>query len=187
MIFKILYPANPVLYCVFRFLEFVNVIRLYQSNAFIYQIPEINVVFNNGAEKVFDFEIWSISTRGGYYGEAYNITLAENSFSTIAPNWSEPELSDIKMLIYNNIDGIYEDTISLEIQLQYTCGDANSDGIINVADAVFLINTVFRNGPLPVPYESGNVNCDGTVNVSDAVYLINHVFRGGPAPCEGCE
>jgi hypothetical protein len=63
-------------------------------------------------------------------------------------------------------------------------GDANGDGEINVADAVFLINFVFNEGPAPDPLESGDANCDSNPNVGDAVYLINYVFGGGPEP--GC-
>jgi hypothetical protein len=63
-------------------------------------------------------------------------------------------------------------------------GDANGDGTCDVADAVYIINFVFKSGPAPDPYEAGDANCDGTVNVGDAVYLIQYVFNGGPAP--GC-
>lgn len=63
-------------------------------------------------------------------------------------------------------------------------GDANSDGSVNVADAVFIINYVFKGGPAPDPLENGDANCDGDVNVADGVYIINYVFKGGPEP--GC-
>jgi hypothetical protein len=65
----------------------------------------------------------------------------------------------------------------------YTCGDANRDASINVADAVYLINYIFKGGPAPDPLGSGDANCDGAVNVGDAVYLVNYIFKGGPEPC----
>jgi hypothetical protein len=71
--------------------------------------------------------------------------------------------------------------------LGYYCGDANRDDVINVADAVFLINYVFKGGQAPDPIDAGNVNCDATANVGDAVYLINYVFKGGPMPCADCQ
>ncbi|MFH1699295.1 MAG: FG-GAP-like repeat-containing protein [Candidatus Zixiibacteriota bacterium] len=64
----------------------------------------------------------------------------------------------------------------------YIIGDANDDGNINVGDAVFLINHVFRGGDGPYPTIAGDANCDESVNVGDAVFLINHVFKGGPGP-----
>jgi len=73
--------------------------------------------------------------------------------------------------------------------LSYVCesvayGDANADGDINVADAVFIVAYVFKGGPAPEPPYGGDADCDGAVNVADAVYLINFVFKGGLAP--GC-
>lgn len=66
------------------------------------------------------------------------------------------------------------------------CGDANGDNELNVGDAVFLINHVFKGGNPPDPQCAGDANGDGGVNVGDAVYLIAFVFKGGPAPVEGC-
>lgn len=71
-----------------------------------------------------------------------------------------------------------------QILPQYICGDANSDGNINVSDAVWIINFVFLSSEPPNPMESGDPNCDGSVNVSDAVYIINNVFVGGNDPCD---
>jgi len=80
--------------------------------------------------------------------------------------------------------GSYEDKyLTVDIMLPYVCGDANGDEEINVADAVYMINYVFKGGSAPDPLESGDANCDGDDNVADAVYVINYVFKGGQAPC----
>jgi hypothetical protein len=68
--------------------------------------------------------------------------------------------------------------------IEYLCGDADGDLAINISDAVYLINYIFKGGPAPNPLEAGDVNLDGAVNVADAVYLINYIFKGGPPPCE---
>lgn len=64
----------------------------------------------------------------------------------------------------------------------YVCGDANGDGEVNIADAVFNINYVFKGGPAPVPEIAGDANGDSEVNVGDGVYVINYVFKGGLPP-----
>ncbi len=61
-------------------------------------------------------------------------------------------------------------------------GDVNKDGTIDVGDIVYLINYLFKNGPVPDPFESGDTNCDENLDVGDIVVLINYLFKGGAAP-----
>ncbi len=61
-------------------------------------------------------------------------------------------------------------------------GDADSDGSLNIADAVYLINYIFKGGPGPKTIYQGDANGDGSINIADAVYLINYIFKGGPPP-----
>ena len=88
-------------------------------------------------------------------------------------------------LVHDNISASDEKLLSITFAQGFLCGDANSDQAVNVADAVFIINYVFRSGIAPDPLEAGDANFDGDVNIGDAVYLINYVFRDGDAPvCE---
>lgn len=64
-------------------------------------------------------------------------------------------------------------------------GDVNGDALVNITDAVFVIDYIFGGGPAPNPYEQGDCDCNAMVNISDAVYLINYIFGGGPQPCSG--
>lgn len=66
------------------------------------------------------------------------------------------------------------------------CGDANGDGEVSLADAVYLINHIFLYGPPPTPACLGDANHDDAINIADAVYLVNFVFKGGPAPVANC-
>jgi Dockerin type I domain len=64
------------------------------------------------------------------------------------------------------------------------CGNVNGDGVVEVSDAVFLINYLFVGGPEPYPYLAGDVNCDDKINLVDIIYIVNYVFRGGNSPCD---
>ncbi len=66
------------------------------------------------------------------------------------------------------------------------CGDANNDRSVDVADAVYIINYVFKEGPEPDPLCQGDANGDGPTNVGDGVYIINYVFKAGVPPVEPC-
>jgi plastocyanin len=67
-----------------------------------------------------------------------------------------------------------------------SCGDANSDGSVDISDVVFLIAHIFSGGAAPgfcnYAKGKGDANGDGSVDISDAVYLIARIFSGGGAP-----
>jgi len=81
------------------------------------------------------------------------------------------------------VGGSAEKPLAFSITPGYICGDANANGAVNVADAVYIVSYIFREGPLPTPFDAGDANCDGNVNVGDAVYIVNYIFREGPPPC----
>lgn len=61
-------------------------------------------------------------------------------------------------------------------------GDANGDGFIDVADAVFDFAYLFDNGTEPECFDAADFNDDGGVNIADGIYLISFLFRSGPVP-----
>jgi hypothetical protein len=63
-------------------------------------------------------------------------------------------------------------------------GDATGDGVINIADVMYMINYLYRSGPYPASFEAGDANCDGDHGILDIVFLINYLYKGGPPP--GC-
>jgi hypothetical protein len=65
-------------------------------------------------------------------------------------------------------------------------GDANHDGSVNVGDAVFLINYIFKRGVPPTCLNEGDANSDCKINVGDPVFMINYIFKAGNAPSCGC-
>jgi hypothetical protein len=62
-------------------------------------------------------------------------------------------------------------------------GDANCDGLVNIADVVYLVNYLFTSGPDPCLSRLGDVNCDKAINIADVVYLVNYLFTSGPEAC----
>ena len=63
----------------------------------------------------------------------------------------------------------------IDIELtQVQLGDINFDGIINVLDAVILVNLILYGGDI----SNADINQDGLVNILDVVTLINIIFEG---------
>ncbi len=61
-------------------------------------------------------------------------------------------------------------------------GDANSDGVIDLSDSVYIKSYVNSQGPAPTCLKGADVNDDGVVNLNDAQYDDDYLFSGGPAP-----
>ncbi|KPJ62305.1 hypothetical protein AMJ44_15790 [candidate division WOR-1 bacterium DG_54_3] len=56
-------------------------------------------------------------------------------------------------------------------------GDTNSDGIVDVADLVYLIDHLYRGKKPPRPLSLGDFLQDNEVNLGDVIALINFVLR----------
>jgi subtilisin family serine protease len=67
-------------------------------------------------------------------------------------------------------------------------GDANGDEVVDVSDAVYIINYAFVPGsPAPDTFCGGDANNDDSIDVSDAVFVVNYAFIQGapePEPCD---
>lgn len=72
--------------------------------------------------------------------------------------------------------------INGSIMLDYVCGDANTNGVVNLLDVTYLINYIYKYGPPPMPVAAGDPNGNGACNLLDVTYLINYIYKGGPAP-----
>jgi 6-phosphogluconolactonase len=59
-------------------------------------------------------------------------------------------------------------------------GDSNSDGTLNLTDAIHALNYLFRAGPEPGCLESADGDDNGAINLTDPVLLLNYLFQSGP-------
>lgn len=97
-------------------------------------------------------------------------------------SFADPEWTPQQNLLDFNLYG--DPALVREGISEFTRGDANGDGEINVADIVYLVNFLYRGGGQPVPMEAGDANCDTVVNVGDVVFLVNYLYKAGDPP--GC-
>lgn len=61
-------------------------------------------------------------------------------------------------------------------------GDADGTSGVNLSDAVFILNHLFRGGTQPQCMDAADADDDGAVRLTDAVYILEHLFRSGPNP-----
>lgn len=58
----------------------------------------------------------------------------------------------------------------------YVLGDVNNDKIVNIADAIALVNYLLSKSSIDVLDLAADVNEDGVVNISDAISLVNKIL-----------
>ena len=90
-----------------------------------------------------------------------------------------PDECDISLGTSSDVDG---NNVPDECDANFTRGDANDDGTLNIADAIFLLTNLFVGGPAPVCLDAGDTNDDGFIDISDVITAINYIFVGGAAP-----
>jgi hypothetical protein len=61
-------------------------------------------------------------------------------------------------------------------------GDANSDGDVNITDALFVLRFLFGSDSAPGCRKSADANDNGKLSLTDAALLLIHVFAAGAAP-----
>lgn len=61
-------------------------------------------------------------------------------------------------------------------------GDVNNDGIINVTDAIGVVNYILKNTPSSFVEGAADVNQDGIINITDAIGVVNMILGNGSSP-----
>jgi hypothetical protein len=60
--------------------------------------------------------------------------------------------------------------------------DSNNDSKNDIADAIWIVNELFRSGPATACPAAADCDADGQESLTDALYCVNYQFRGGSAP-----
>jgi len=76
----------------------------------------------------------------------------------------------------------FSDNVTFDFEIYPPCGDLDQNGLINILDAVLLINYIYKNGPEPVPLSNAYIDSDDLINILDVVYLLNYIYKDGPDP-----
>jgi PKD repeat protein len=65
---------------------------------------------------------------------------------------------------------------------RFVRGDADSDGTINLTDAVRVLNFLFTGGQPPACADAADADDSGTLSITDAIRILGWLFSGGPVP-----
>jgi hypothetical protein len=138
---------------------------------------DIDLIVSEGAYTVLGGVTVLVNNGAGDFSVSYR-NESEGTPSSIQVSDFDGDL-DLDLAVTKK----YGDAVGIFFNFPYMCGDANSDRMVNIGDAVLIISYIFREGASPDPLDSGDANCDGLMNVGDAVSLVNYIFRDGAGPC----
>jgi len=65
---------------------------------------------------------------------------------------------------------------------EFIRGDANSDGALQISDAVFILQYLFAAGESPSCLDASDSNDDGYIDISDVMKILMYLFGDLPAP-----
>ncbi len=78
-----------------------------------------------------------------------------------------------------------DSTVTIDVRNSLTAfrrSDTNSDGKTDIADAIFILTYLFRNGPEPTCLATADTNGDDAVDIGDAIKILGYLFSHQPAP-----
>jgi len=98
----------------------------------------------------------------------------------------QPENLVVAAALFNGETGFADQAAQAVVSAgpsEFIRGDANADGQINIADAVYILSYLFAGGTEPSCFDAADTNDDGSLNLADAISLLGHLFGNtGPLP-----
>ena len=67
-------------------------------------------------------------------------------------------------------------------EVPFVRGDPNEDGIVDMSDAVFILNHLFLGGIMPPCRPVMDVNGDGGLDLGDPIHMLTYLFQQGEPP-----
>ncbi len=114
-----------------------------------------------------------------------------NSMFLFHREGDERRLVDVIMwtdsIAYQPKDEHYEEAdefvdVPPDRRVMFHRGDTDADGVINITDAVSVLNFLFSGGPDTTCKETQDFDNDGAVVITDAVAILGFLFGSGPPP-----
>lgn len=75
--------------------------------------------------------------------------------------------------VSSGIVGMPSSPMLLTMSAPVLFGDANGDGVVNIADVTAIINCINGNAPASFVHANADVNNDGNINIADVTGTIN--------------
>jgi hypothetical protein len=116
----------------------------------------------------------------------YDITGDDTIVVSIDNGLGSPPVANVVVVAGASFDAVAGSTggsiaITLQVETRFIRGDCNDDGIVDIADGVFAIGTLFYGYTAACP-AACDANDDSFGDLSVAIYVLNYQFLDGPPP-----
>ena len=150
----------------------------------LYQNPEEEIYpQDNFSTWLYDFPSWlSVNTMSGTLSGGEGVDLVFTANSQNLPIGQYSSLFWLSTNDYNN--QLININVNLEVSGEinpcgdWTTGDLNNDGAINILDILIIVNIILANIEDVDPCEvwAADFNLDGLVNVTDIISMVNEIL-----------
>ena len=128
------------------------------------------------ATGVYSFAVLSLSSKEVKDNDGVIWTLKLNVADNVAVGDYAVKVQNAKYsLTSGSTSVILPETVSVLTVEDYVKGDANGDGVVDIADAVCIVNHVVGKETPAFVAKAADANGDGVVDIADAVRIVNLV------------
>lgn len=120
----------------------------------IYSMSNSPIVGNDGALFTLDYT----ATEGTEYRD------------------TELQVTDIVLSDAKGKNYASEGNVTIKATFNTVLGDVNGDGVVNITDAIGLVNYILGKSTFEVNELAADVNEDGAVNITDAIAIVNLIL-----------
>ena len=125
---------------------------------------------------VYSFAVLSLSSKEVKGNDGTIWTLKLNVADNVAVGDYAVKVQNAKYsLTSGSTSVILPETVSVLTVEDYVKGDANGDGVVDIADAVCIVNHVVGKETPAFVANAADANGDGVVDIADAVRIVNLV------------
>ncbi|MGQ9589872.1 MAG: dockerin type I repeat-containing protein [Planctomycetota bacterium] len=89
--------------------------------------------------------------------------------------WTESSIAGVRV-------SALREFVRLGGRAKFLRGDADASSVVELTDAVYLLNHLVLGGPKPPCEDAADANDDGGLDISDAVSVLLYLFVGGAEP-----